>query len=123
MKEEYFTGDVVELLNLTEQQISSIRSQTCNQNANPNRDAIGMRYKLFVKRFTILDKTTTQYYLLDWGHGGHFSGIVSPFQFTLYKRPITNWVKYFKLKAKEYIKKINYENTKVLHANNRRVLY
>jgi len=109
--EVYFDGDIVELINLSSNQIYSIRSQSCDQNRQPNRDIIGMRYKLVVKKnikFRKVDDKFVEHYVnsyifLNWNHGGHFEEF-STSQFTLYKRPISNWIKYFKLRFKQSLK-------------------
>ena len=93
----FFTGDVVEILNLSEDQIYSIRSQTCNFKADPNRDVVGMRYILFVNVANysygdVKKPDEIQYRVIEWNHGGHFV-YWHPSQFRLYHRPFKNWIK------------------------------
>ena len=97
MSSIFFTDDVVEILNLSQEQIYSIRSQTCDFKKEPNRDIVGMRYKLFanVANYSygdIKNPDEFQLSLVDWNHGGHFV-YWHPSQFRLYYRPLRNHLK------------------------------
>ena len=98
----FYTDDVVEVLNLSDNQIYDIRSQTCNVKRNLNKDIVGMRYKLKVQVIDTRDGFEMHCTLEGWNHGGHSAHIVEPSQIRLNYRPLKNWIKhlYFKKTGK-----------------------
>ena len=90
-KTVFYSGDVVELLNLSADQIESIRSQRCNFKINPKEEAVGMRYRVRVSKN---HRGETIHQLMGWNHGGHFYNFYAS-QLLLYKRPLSNWVEHF----------------------------
>jgi len=93
----FFSNDIVEVLNLSDEQIYSIRSQTCDFNKQPNRDIVGMHYKIKVNIHNysyddIIKLNEIHYSLIGWNHGGHFSKF-EPTQLRLINRPLKNWLK------------------------------
>lgn len=111
----FFTGDVVEVLNVSKSQVDSIQSQTCS-NDNPVPHIVGNKYRLFVStdreskiRFSDIEEWNKNYYdptmwrgqlqyrLNGWYHGGLTADRVESDQIILYKRPLKNWLKYWYL--------------------------
>lgn len=119
MEDIYFNGDIVELLNLTKDNIYSMQSSTSDF-SDKWRSVLGMRYKTiccFHKEQKFIPREECKYgfgqryepqridiFLSGFKYGLHYSLMVDSGQIILRERPFKNKVKYliYKLFKKYY---------------------
>lgn len=95
----FYTGDLVELLNVSPGQDYDIKSQTSDFKQDTNR-LVGQRFyvECFVRDYSFETKLLPleiQHRLQGWSAGGHGANSVSGFQIKLHSRPIRNKIKFF----------------------------
>ena len=87
MKRKFQTGDIVEILNLSHQQIEAIKSQRCNFNIDPAKECVGSRFEVEVVEY---GGDNFQIVLLGWNKGGFVERSFKEGQLTLHSRPSKN---------------------------------
>ena len=94
----FFEDDIVEILNLSKEQIDSIQSQTCRSDTKFCKDIIGMRYRIerIYSYYNTSKQYPAEYWLKGWNHGNYC--VFTPSQLRLVYRPFKNKIKAIKYK-------------------------
>ena len=103
LKYLFFTGDIVEILALTQRQIYDIESQTCRNLINPNTTIVGSRYRVavYISNHSYDDvvlPNEVNHFLIGWKNGGHNAKYFKPESLWLIHRPFKNRLKFIIMK-------------------------
>ena len=86
----YYPDDIIEVLNLTSDDIAEIKSQRCNFNIDPVKEAVGARFRC--NKYTCSD----QVFVDGWCIGGYVNitgKSLNIEQVRLYRRTFKNKIK------------------------------